>query len=108
MEITVQPKELAAGKLSDAHVKQALDAIRVDGYVVLENVVSHEHLDILRERMDADSQTLIKAEKWGGRRQTHRAPSTGTATLCALHFYRHRRESLCCAGDDGAAGSWAL
>ena len=66
MEITVQPKELAARKLSDAHVKQAVDAIRVDGYVVLENVVSHEHLDILRERMDADSQLLINAEKWGG------------------------------------------
>ena len=66
MEITVQPKELAAGELSDAHVKQAVEAIRVDGYVVLENVVSHEHLDILRERMDADAQILIKAEKWGG------------------------------------------
>lgn len=66
MEITVQPKELAAGKLSDTHVQQAVDAIRVDGYVILENVVSHEHLDILRERMDADSQILINAEKWGG------------------------------------------
>ena len=66
MEITVQSKELATGKLSDAHVKQAVDAIRVDGYVILENVISHEHLDILRERMDADSQILIKAEKWGG------------------------------------------
>ena len=66
MEITVQPKELAAGKLSEAHVKQAVDAIRVDGYVVLENVVSHQHLDMLRERMDADSQILINAEKWGG------------------------------------------
>lgn len=66
MEITVQPKELAAGELSDAHIKQAVDAIRVEGYVVLENVISHEHLDILRERMDADSQILIKAEKWGG------------------------------------------
>jgi len=66
MEITVQSAELAAGKLTDAHVAEALKAIRVDGYVVLENVVSHEHLDILRERMDADSQILINAEKWGG------------------------------------------
>ena len=66
MEITVQSKELAAGKLTDAHVEQAVKAIRVDGYVVLENVVSHEHLDILRERMDADSQILINEEKWGG------------------------------------------
>ena len=66
MVITVQPKELAAEKLTDAHVEKAVQALRTDGYVVLENVVSHEHLDILRERMDADSQLLIKAEKWGG------------------------------------------
>ena len=44
MDITVQPEELAAGKLTEAHVEQALKAIRVDGYVVLENVISHEHL----------------------------------------------------------------
>jgi len=66
MEISVQPEELAAEELSAAHVKQAVEAIRVDGYVILENIISHEHLDILRERMDADSQILIKAEKWGG------------------------------------------
>ncbi|RKU34931.1 hypothetical protein C6496_18915 [Candidatus Poribacteria bacterium] len=66
MEITVQPEELAAGKLTDAHVEQAVQAIHVDGYVILENVISHEHLDILRERMDADSHILINAEKWGG------------------------------------------
>ena len=66
MEITVQPEELASGKLTDAHVGQAVNAIRVDGYVILENVIDHDHLDILRERMDADSQILINAEKWGG------------------------------------------
>ena len=66
MEITVQPKELATGKLSEAHAQQGVDAIRVNGYVILENVINHDHLDILRERMDADSQVLIKAEKWGG------------------------------------------
>ena len=66
MEITVKPEELAAGKLTDAHVAEAIQAIRVDGYVILENVVNHEHLDILRERMDADSEILINAEKWGG------------------------------------------
>ncbi len=66
MEITVQPTELAAGTLTDAHVAEALAAIRVDGYVVLENIIDHAHLDILRERMDADSAILINAEKWGG------------------------------------------
>ena len=66
MKVTVQPKELEAGKLTDTHVEQAIKALRVDGYVVLENVINHDHLDILRERMDADSQILINAEKWGG------------------------------------------
>lgn len=66
MEITVQPQELAAGELTEAHVKQAVEAIRVDGYVVLANVVDPAHLDVLRERMDADAQILIQAEKWGG------------------------------------------
>lgn len=66
MEIIVQPNELAVGKLSDTHLEQAVKAIRVGGYVVIEDVISHKSLDILRERMDADSQRLIKAGKWGG------------------------------------------
>ena len=66
MVITVQPQELASEKLTDAHVDEAVQALHVDGYVVLENIVNPEHLDILRERMDADAQVLIKAEKWGG------------------------------------------
>jgi ectoine hydroxylase-related dioxygenase (phytanoyl-CoA dioxygenase family) len=66
MTITPSPQELKAGKLSPAHVEQAVAAIRADGYVVLEDVVSHAHLDILRERMDEDSQKLIDREKWGG------------------------------------------
>ncbi len=64
--ITAKTSELDDGKLSDAHVKKAVEAIRVDGCVVLENIISTKNLDILRERMDADSQKLIKAEKWGG------------------------------------------
>ncbi len=66
MVITVKPKELSSGTLSDKHVKQAVEAILIDGYVVLENIIKDEHLDILRERMDADSQKLIEAGKWGG------------------------------------------
>ena len=66
MVITVKPKELSVGKLTDIHVKQAVEAILVHGYVILENIVKHQNLDILRERMDSDSQKLISVEKWGG------------------------------------------
>jgi ectoine hydroxylase-related dioxygenase (phytanoyl-CoA dioxygenase family) len=52
--------------MTQAHLDEALAAIRTEGLVVLENVVSHEHLDVLRERMDEDSEKLIRAEKWGG------------------------------------------
>lgn len=66
MEITIGPEELKAGKVSGAHLQAAVEAIRTEGYVVLENVVSHAHLDVLRERMDEDSRKLIDVEKWGG------------------------------------------
>jgi ectoine hydroxylase-related dioxygenase (phytanoyl-CoA dioxygenase family) len=66
MTITVGREESAAGKISTTHLQQAVDALRTEGYVVLENVVSHEHLDRLRERMDEDSEKLIAAKKWGG------------------------------------------
>lgn len=66
MTITIGPDERAAGKISPAHEAAALAAIREEGYVVLENIVSHAHLDRLRERMDEDSQKLIDVEKWGG------------------------------------------
>lgn len=66
MEIRVTPAERAREQLSDAHLAQAVQAVRAEGYVILSDVIDHDHLDKLRERMDADSQTLIAAEKWGG------------------------------------------
>jgi ectoine hydroxylase-related dioxygenase (phytanoyl-CoA dioxygenase family) len=66
MEITPSIKERAAEALSSARLNQAVAAIRNDGYVVLEAIVSHDHLDQLRERMDRDSQELIAAKQWGG------------------------------------------
>jgi hypothetical protein len=66
MPITISLEERTAGKISPAHLNEALQALRTDGHVVLEDIVSHAHLDILRERMDEDSQKLIDARKWGG------------------------------------------
>lgn len=66
MEIILTPAELAQAKMSDIHLAQATEALRADGFVVLADVIDHQHLDILRERMDADSQLLIKDQKWGG------------------------------------------
>lgn len=66
MTITLTPQERKSGRLSPANVEQAVEAIRTIGFVVLEDVVSHAHLDMLRERMDEDSQKLIERDQWGG------------------------------------------
>ena len=66
MPITISRRELTSRRLSGRHVKQALEAIRCDGYVVIENAVPHEVLDTLREKMTEDSQTMIDLKKWGG------------------------------------------
>ena len=66
MSITPSQRERKAGKLFKRNLSKALEAIRTDGYVVIENIVDTEHLNILRVRMDEDSAVLTKAEKWGG------------------------------------------
>lgn len=66
MEIMITPAELAQAQMTAAHLAQAITAVRSDGYVVLADVVDHAHLDTLRERMEADSQILLQAHKWGG------------------------------------------
>ena len=61
MEITITPEEHAAESLTDAHLKQALDTIRTEGYIILNSVVAHEHLDLLRERMTEDIEKIMNA-----------------------------------------------
>ncbi len=66
MEIALNTEERAAEALSTASLDEAVAAIRNDGYVVLEEIVAHDHLDQLRERLDEDAQRLIAAQQWGG------------------------------------------
>lgn len=66
MEITVTPEERSLGRLSPEHLARAVSALLEHGFVILANAVDPAHLDLLRERMEADSQTLIAAERWGG------------------------------------------
>lgn len=55
-----------ADALGEQTLGSAVEAIQDDGYVVIEQVVEHDHLDTLKARMDEDSARLIEAEKWGG------------------------------------------
>ena len=61
MEITIDPEELANGEMSPTHLDRAVHAIRTDGYVILSDIISHAHLDLVREKMDEDLRTLMTA-----------------------------------------------
>ena len=62
MDITITCNELTNGKMFQAHLDRAVKAIRDDGFVVLENVVAHAHLDRLHKKMTADLKALMKAK----------------------------------------------
>lgn len=52
-------------QLDDDILAQAVSAVRLDGYVVLENAVEPSCLDLLRERMTADTHQLLSARSRG-------------------------------------------
>ncbi|MBC7804745.1 MAG: hypothetical protein H7145_01215 [Akkermansiaceae bacterium] len=58
-EIAVSAAEKAAGHLSPDNQAKAVDAIQMDGYVVLHEIVDTTHLDILQERMLTDLQKTL-------------------------------------------------
>ncbi len=57
LEITEQ--ERADGAMTMEHREAAIKAVREDGFVVLTNAVSLDHLAILRERMLGDLETIL-------------------------------------------------
>lgn len=60
--IALSTAERERERLSDRNLDIAVRAIRDDGFVILEDVIAHEHLDILREKMSADLETLLTAK----------------------------------------------
>ena len=50
--------ERARGTLSPENVRAAVEALRVDGFVLLADVVDPAHLDVLHERMAGDIDAL--------------------------------------------------
>ena len=66
MNIPATETNQKSAGLGKAALEEVVTAIREDGYVVIEQVVDHDHLDALKERMDEDSEKLIEAEQWGG------------------------------------------
>lgn len=52
--IAVTADEVAAKRLTPEHEQAAVDAIRTEGYVIVEDVISLDHLDALHDRLIAD------------------------------------------------------
>ena len=65
MRISVSKSELESGELTQENLQNALAAIRETGYTILNDIVQHEHLDILQERMTEDSIKMINDETMG-------------------------------------------
>jgi ectoine hydroxylase-related dioxygenase (phytanoyl-CoA dioxygenase family) len=59
IEVTPTPEETAQECFEAENLNRAVEAVQKDGFVVINNVIDHAHLDILRERMEAD---LVKVK----------------------------------------------
>lgn len=57
LELT--PEELAAGRMSQASLANALRALHEDGFLVIEDVVDRAHLAVLRDRMLEDLPLVV-------------------------------------------------
>ena len=57
-ELTPTAEEHAAGRFATPAVQRAIAALREDGFVVINDVVDHDHLDRLRERMTGDLEKI--------------------------------------------------
>lgn len=64
--ITATPAELANGALDAERAHAAADALWRDGAVVLADVVDHEHLAVLRAKMEADLPMLVSRGRSNG------------------------------------------
>jgi len=54
IEVTPTASERAAERFGEAALQRAVAALQEDGFVVIDDVVDHAHLDRLRERMSED------------------------------------------------------
>ena len=55
-------QELTSGILKPKHLREALSALRKDGYIVLQNAIRDRNLDQLRKRMIADVDEILRLQ----------------------------------------------
>ena len=57
-QLTPTAAERAAERFGDAALQRAVTALQADGYVVIDDVIDHAHLDRLQERMIQDLEKI--------------------------------------------------
>ena len=60
--LDITPEEIATRRMTQEHLNAAVRAVKEDGYVILNDVIAMEHLDILRDRMLADVEAFLARE----------------------------------------------
>jgi len=63
--VAVSSAERAAGRLTDAQAAHAVQSVAAQGYVVVEDAVDHTALDVLHEKMLADTRELVTTRDRG-------------------------------------------
>ncbi len=62
IELAITTEEKKQGHLAPAHLREAVRAVRADGFVVLHGAIDIEHVDLLRERMLADVAEIMSLD----------------------------------------------
>ena len=65
MYISATINERRTEKLSLVHLEQAVEAISENGYVIIEDVIPHDPLDMLKEKMDQDAKKPYQGKYFG-------------------------------------------
>jgi hypothetical protein len=59
VELNISPAEVESGVISAEHLSAAVDALKTDGFVVLNDIIALDHLDLILERMMEDLPTVL-------------------------------------------------
>lgn len=60
IEVFPSPEEIAAGKLNDANSRRLLEALHIDGLVVLRDIIDPAHLNALQVEMTREAERGVK------------------------------------------------
>jgi ectoine hydroxylase-related dioxygenase (phytanoyl-CoA dioxygenase family) len=60
--LDLTPQEIQTGKITSAHLQQAVYALQEDGYVILNELLDRSHMALLAEKMIEDAQEILSRE----------------------------------------------